>query len=244
MEQTRYAIYYVAGPDTPLGRFGANWLGRDVVTKKTVVQPTLKGIEPERLVEITASARTYGFHATLKPPFHLVDGYDLGMLDEVLEAFVVAEEPFEVPALELAELDGFIALRPKKSSKALHRFAESCVRTFDAFRAPPSDQEVAKRLEADLTDKQVKLLKKWGYPYVMDEYHFHMTLTERLKGKERKRVMAELEGLTKGVLTGKKWIFDAIALVRQKAPDAPFEVKKVYPFAPHHALRRWPVKKH
>ena len=242
MEQARYAIYYVPKPDTPLAQFGAYWLGRDVATGETVAQPAIVDLDAPRLVEITDAPRRYGFHATLKPPFRLAKEYDLRMLDEALEAFIAAQEPFEAPALELAELDGFIALRPKKTSDVIHQFAEDCVRAFDPFRAPPSQQELEKRLSAELTDKQIKLLKKWGYPYVMSEFRFHMTLTERLKGKERKRLVAELEVLMKDVLSGKKWTFDSIALVCQKTPDEPFEVKKFYTFAQHHK-RRWLVKK-
>jgi putative phosphonate metabolism protein len=242
MNQARYAVYYVPKPDTPLAQFGTRWLGRDVATGEAVVQPTIADLDATRLVEITNAPRKYGFHATLKPPFKLAEGCDLRMLDEALEAFVAAQEPFEAPALELAELDGFIALRPKKTSDALHQFAEECVRAFDPFRAPPSQQELEKRLSAELTDKQIKLLKKWGYPYVMSEFCFHMTLTERLKGKERKRLVAELELLVKDALSGKKWMFDSIALVCQKTPDEPFEVKKFYTFAPHRK-RRWLVKK-
>lgn len=243
MGKTRYAIYFVPGPDTPLGCFGARWLGRDITTQKTYKPPSLEGIDKERIAEITAAPRHYGFHATLKPPFHLADGYELSLLDEALEAFVAAECTFEVPALELAELDDFIALRPKKPCKALQRFAETCVRNFDPFRAPPAEQETAKRLQADLTDKQIKMFKKWGYPYVMDEYRFHMTLTDRLKDKERNRVMAALNDLARSALTGKKWTFESIALVRQKAPDEPFLVIKTYPLARHLPSGRWPVKK-
>jgi len=243
MNQARYAIYYVPRPDTPLAQFGANWLGRDIATGEAVAQPIISDMDGARLLDITDAPRKYGFHATLKPPFRLAEGCDLNMFDEAIEAFVAAQEPFEVSALELAELDGFIALCPKKTSNTLHQFAENCVRVFDPFRAPFSEQELEKRLAAELTDKQIKLLKKWGYPYVMSEFRFHMTLTERLKGKERKHLLAELEPLVKDALSGKKWTFDTIALVVQETPDMSFEVKKFYTFARHHT-RRWPVKKH
>lgn len=242
MNQARYAIYYVPKPDTPLAQFGASWLGRDVATGEAVAQPVIRDMDAARLLDITGAPRKYGFHATLKPPFRLAKGCDLNLLDEAIEAFVVAQEPFAVPTLELSELDGFIALRPKKESSTLHQFAEDCVRVFDPFRAPPSKQELEKRLASELTDKQVKLLKKWGYPYVMSEFRFHMSLTERLKGKERMHLMAQLEPIVNDALSGKHWMFDSIALVIQKTPEAPFEVKKFYTFASHHE-RRWPVKK-
>lgn len=230
MGHHRYAIYYVPAPLSPLGKFGAHWLGRDVATNAAMPQPSITSVDAARLAALTAAPRHYGFHATLKPPFRLADHYDLNMLDESLEAFAVAQVPFNVPALEVANLDGFIALRPRQDCKALHSLAKACVREFDGFRAPQTDAELQKRLQAELTDKQVGLLKKWGYPYVMSEYRFHLTLTERLKGKERQNLMAELERLAKDVLSDQEWMIDAITLVRQNARDEPFTVVKSYAF--------------
>lgn len=242
MAGMRYAVYYVPEADSALWEFGSAWLGRDALTGENRERPVLKSIKDGRLAEITTAPRMYGFHATLKPPFRLTSGYDLRMLDEAVESFAAAAEPFKVPALELAELDDFIALRPVKSSKKLEAMAEDCVRAFDPFRAPPGEKELEKRLRADLSDKQKKLLHKWGYPYVMSEYRFHMTLTERLSGQERKAVRKELEVLAKDALTGKSWIFDAVTLVRQKGEGKPFEVVKRYPFTPNVPLR-WPLQK-
>lgn len=235
MGQKRYAIYYVPGAKTPLATFGAQWLGRDVTANKAVAQPDVPGINAARLSEMTASARRYGFHATLKPPFHLAKNFDLEMLDEGLEAFAAAHRPFKIPPFEVAELDGFIALRPIEQCEDLTQLAKSCVREFDPFRAPASDKERNKRMQADLSDKQIKLLQKWGYPYVMSEFRFHLTLTERLKGKERKAVMAEVCRLTKDIGLGDETWMDAISLVRQKTPDHPFKLIKTYSFKAAHA---------
>lgn len=243
MGKSRYAIYYVPEPETPLWRFGSRVLGHDSATGDSMKPLKLKGIKADRLREITQAPRVYGFHATLKPPFRLSKEVDRKMLDEALEAFVAGHAPFKVPALELAELDGFIALRPKKSCTALDDFAAECVRSFDAFRAPPLKKELEKRLKADLSKRQKKNLEKWGYPFVMDDYRFHMTLTERLKDTERKAVFAALEHEAKDVLTGKAWTFDVITLLRQKGEKEPFEVVKCYPLT-RSASSRWPVKKH
>lgn len=242
MPKTRYAIYYIPEPDSKLWRFASRLLGRDSFTGDSVKAAKVEGIEPERLMEITASPRHYGFHATLKPPFYLSKHTDRQMLDEALEAFVAGQKPFKVPALELAELDGFLALRPKKACTELDEMAKACVKNFDGFRAPPSKEETEKRLKADLNKTQKKMLEKWGYPYVMDEFRFHMTLTERLEDKERKAVLKAIGPEIAEVLTGKPWVFNAIALVRQKSTDKPFDVVKTYPLKPH-AKSRWPLRK-
>lgn len=50
----------------------------------------------------------------------------------------------------------------------------------DAFRAPPSHAELAKRRRRPLTPRQDQNLMAWGYPYVLEDFRFHMTLTGRL----------------------------------------------------------------
>lgn len=241
MGDTRYAIYFSPEPESKLWLFGSRWLGRDSVNGDDLKRLKVKDLSEKRLAEITKQAAHYGFHATLKPPFRLSKGHDLEMLDEALEAFAAAREPFTIPGLELAELDGFIALRPAKKCKALDKLAADCVKEFDHFRKAPGKKELEKRLKADLTDKQKKMLEKWGYPYVLDEYRFHMTLTERLKGKERKAVMAELEPHAKKVIGKKVKVLD-ITLFKQNKPDEPFEMVKCYAFN-RLPKTRWPQQK-
>jgi hypothetical protein len=125
----------------------------------------------------TESARLYGFHATLRPPMRLATGYA-----EFLAAAAACAEsltPFDMPALRVAELDGFLALVPVIPSAALQALADECVRATDRHRLPPSEAEYARRLAAGLTEEEKRLLARWGYPYVMQCWRFHMTLTDR-----------------------------------------------------------------
>jgi len=241
MSSTRYAIYYSPEPESDLWLFGSRWLGRDSATGDELKRLAVKAISPDRVQEITATAASYGFHATLKPPFELAHGHDLEMLDEALEAFAASHEPVTLSALELAELDGFIALRPGKHSAPLQHLAADCVREFDHFRKPPSELELARRREAALTDAQSKMLDAWGYPYVMDEFRFHMTLTGRLEADERKTVLAELEVHTKDIV-GKPVRIDVITLMQQLSTGEPFEVVKCYPLISM-SQAQWPRQK-
>lgn len=243
MSKARYAIYFSPEIKSPLWRFGSRWLGRDSTTGDSMKRLSIKGVKDARISEITATPRHYGFHATLKAPFYLADDLDRQMLDESLEAFSAGQKPFKVPALHLNVLDDFIALYPVKECQDLDDLAADCVRAFDIFRAPPTKEETQKRLKSDLTGKQKKLLDKWGYPYVMDQYRFHMTLTERLKTKER---MAVLEGLAeeaKDIVQGKAWTFDTITLMRQKNPKEMFKALKSYTFS-RNLKGRWTTKIH
>jgi len=241
MMSTRYAIYFSPEPESDLWLFGSRWLGRDSATGDVLERPALSVLTAERQKEITATPAEYGFHATLKPPFCLAQGCDRGMLDEALEAFASVRKPVTLPELELSELDGFIALRPRKRSEALDKLAADCVHDFDHFRAPPTPSELAKRNEANLTDSQKKMLGAWGYPYVVDEFRFHMTLTGRLVDEERKAVMAEIAPHAKSIL-GQPVHINVITLFEQKNATAPFEVVKCYMLngLPN---SRWPQQK-
>jgi len=241
MSKKRYAIYFSPEPESDLWLFGSRWLGRDSATGDEIKRLAVNAIKPKRQREITATAAKYGFHATIKPPFRLSKGHDREMLDEALEAFAAAHGPVKLSALELTELDGFIALRPTQTSAALDQLAADCVRELDHFRKPPSKAELAKRGAADLSDAQRKMLKKWGYPYVMDEYRFHMTLTERLEKPERKAVLGDLRELGKDIV-GKPVHIDVLTLMQQKSVDDPFEVVKCYPLISM-AKAQWPRQK-
>jgi putative phosphonate metabolism protein len=191
----RYAIYVAPRAETRLWSFGKLVLGYDAETGQDVAQPTLDGLSADDVFDRTADPRKYGFHATLKPPFHLIDGETLPNLLEAAEAFAASTAPFTVPPLEIAALGAFLALVPKPASPELHALADSCVRTFEPFRAPISPEDRARRLKSPLSDRQVGYLDLWGYPYVFDEFRFHMTLTGRLHHDERDLFRAALTDL-------------------------------------------------
>ena len=141
----------------------------------------LEGVYPERLAAITQSPRHYGFHATLKPPFRLADRQSDEALHKEVEKFVARQIPFTIPELEIGVLDRFIAVRPSWPCTALQSLGDDCLRAFDVFRAPPSEEERAKRQAAGLTPAQEKLLERWGYPYVFEDFRPHFSLTERIE---------------------------------------------------------------
>lgn len=169
----RYGIYVV--PDGTFFAQASAWLGWDAVAGHDVPQPDLS-LDANAL---TATPRKYGFHGTIKPPFALADGGRASGLAAALEAFCATQAPVEVPALEVRRLGGFVAIVPAVPSSALADLAGDTVAALDAFRAPPSDSELARRRTAGLSDRQEALLQRWGYPYVMEEFRFHMTLTGR-----------------------------------------------------------------
>jgi hypothetical protein len=174
---TRVALYWAPDRADPLWEAGNGWLGRDPEHNANLPQPPLAGIE-----EITEAARHYGFHATLRPPMRLSTGWEEFLA--AAETLAAALQPFDLPPLAVENLDGFLALRESAPCLALHTLAETCVRATDSHRLPPSDIELAKRRAAGLTAEEDLLLQRWGYPYVMQRWRFHMTLSRRLTPAE------------------------------------------------------------
>ncbi|MFY0619712.1 DUF1045 domain-containing protein [Shimia sp.] len=178
MQFKRYGIYYTPEPGA-LTAFGAAWLGWDLDTGTAVAHPNVMGL-PLTVSDITATPRKYGLHGTIKPPFFLADGTDATGLNAALATFCAAQRQISMKGLVLARLGGFLALKIDGDQTPLANVASACVRELDAFRAPPSEAELARRRKAGLSEAQEALLMQWGYPYVMEEFRFHITLSGRL----------------------------------------------------------------
>jgi putative phosphonate metabolism protein len=217
----RYAVYYAPGPESALHRLGSGLLGRDAWSGDALPTPVFAGIAPERVAAITAEPRRYGFHATLKPPFALASGCTEAVLVRALETFAAAVAPFDAPALRLAEVGRFLALVPSAECGELTALAECAVRAFEPFRAPLSRAERARREAASLDARERELLAEWGYPYVLDRWRVHLSLTGRLEAFERDAVKAALAPVV-APLGSEPLRVEALALFVQPASDAAF----------------------
>lgn len=196
----RVAIYYAPLPDDPLTRLSSEWLGRDPTTSAAVDQPKLNDI-----ADITAEPRRYGFHATLKPPMVLVVGTDWAEFMGCVRTVAAGLAPFDLPQLAVSNLQGFLALRETSPCPPLQALADACVEQLDAYRVPPSDNELARRRKARLSADQDAMLVRWGYPYVFSTWFFHMTLTRRLSDEEKAVVQPAAEA----------WFAPALAVPRR-----------------------------
>lgn len=186
----RFALYYAPSASDPLWDRASVWLGRDPATG-TSYEGAVAGMERTQLLNLTQSANRYGFHATIKPPMTLAAGTTLDDLQAAMSEFAKTIEPVELGQLELASLDGFLALVPNRErDAALHDFAANVVESFEPYRAPLSPREFAARVAKELTPRQEELLEAYGYPYVFDEFRFHMTLTDRLGEADHAEVLS------------------------------------------------------
>lgn len=175
MNFSRYAIYYI--PDLPLFQIGSDWLGWNSITGQ---ETTLSADH----LRITDRPRKYGFHATVKPPFSLASNSTQGDLQDAFQTFCATVSPATGGTLKISRLGRFLAMTQDVQSNEVTELAASTVSHFDKFRAPLSDQDIAKRRQRRLTPEQDALMLRWGYPYVMQEFKFHMTLTGPLQNDE------------------------------------------------------------
>jgi hypothetical protein len=173
--------------------------------------------------DLTREPRRYGFHATLKAPFHLARDADETALIGALPAFCRSIE--SVPAFVpiVAALAGFIAIVPAAADPAVDRLAAACVTAFDRFRAPMSTQDRDRRV-VGLTERQAGNLDRWGYPFVFDDFRLHLTLTGRLGADRHAVVLAYLRDRLANAWGRRLMPIDRIALVREDRPDARFLV--------------------
>jgi putative phosphonate metabolism protein len=226
----RYALYFVPPAASALHRFGAELLGYDAYAGEEIPQPAdLMHLFPD-WPALTQEPRTYGFHATLKAPFALTDGMTEAKLITAAERFAASPRSLPRIGLKLATLGHFIALIPDAANAALTKLADDCVTAFDGFRAPLSAHDRERRLAAPLTASQIALLDRWGYPYVFQEFRFHMTLTGRLPADRRSQVLQTLQERLRPLGTIVIDI-ESIGLLRQASRSERFKVVASYDIA-------------
>jgi putative phosphonate metabolism protein len=214
----RIALYYAPGTDDPLHQRASAWLGRDAVSGAEIPQPAIAGVD---IAEVTADARGYGFHATLKPPFR-VQG-DIQAALQTAQDFAARTAAFTLPPLQITDLDGFLALREAEPCPPLQALADGAVTALDPHRAPATEAEIARRKPEKLSPRQREYLEAWGYPYVFAEWRFHMTLTRRLTPAEKTIILPAVTDALGDAPAIARTVTD-ICIFAQAAPGAPFTI--------------------
>ncbi len=209
MEFTRIAIYFTPPPGA-FSEFADAWLGWSAHRGATIAHPQIGGL-PQPVTALTERPRKYGFHATLKAPFRLAEGRNLAGLSGALRAFAGARAPAQSAGLRVARIGAFLALVPEGSNAQIDALAAEVVAAFDAFRAPLTEADRARRMASGLSGDQIALLDRWGYPYVMDQFRLHMTLTGPLPDAEGAQVVEALAPQIAPLLPA-PFVIDALTL--------------------------------
>jgi len=229
----RYAAYYAPESGSSWWRFGAHWLGRDDAHDRPLAQPDLPGLPAAQLAPITASARRYGFHATLRAPFRLAPGIDEAAPGEVLERLARRLRPVRLGELVPSRLSDFVALVPRSTPPGLEGLARDCVLALEPLRAPLSDAERVRRHAPGLDQRESELLEQYGYPQVMERFRFHMTLGRPPHDEAALRLLTAAVAATAPLNRQDPPVLDRLCLFVEPAPGAPFVRRADFPLCGH-----------
>lgn len=241
MNQSRTETYRVAvyaAPGSGRDPYAARllesaeaWLGR-ATDGRPVSAAEPAGWGRETIDALTRDCRRYGFHGTLKAPFRLAQERTLADLDEAVARFAARHADVLIPQLALSRLGSFFALTPGVVAAPLYELADEVVSEFEEFRAPLTEAEVARRKPERLSHRQRELLAGWGYPYVFDEFRFHLTVTDALADDQAQRVEPVLRDWFADSL-GRDIAVDVLAVFVESRPGAPFELHSTHPLRTH-----------
>jgi len=194
MAGTRYAIYFAPDQASALWRFGSDAIGYDAVTGQVAPPTPIPGVPTEERQKMVEDPGRYGFHATFKAPVELRSDVARAALIESAHAFGASTRAFSVRSLAVTSLGSFLALMTPDPDDhaALAALADAAVEAFEPLRSPLSEHDRQRRLAAGMTPRQTEYLDRYGYPYVREEFRFHMTLTGRLPPDRQGLVRAAL----------------------------------------------------
>ena len=224
----RYALYFTPPHDDPLTALAGRWLGRDAFTGKTFAAAATGDLDAEERLRTTEEPRRYGFHATLKAPFELAASVTERDLMDVAAEFAEKTPAFTLPELALGQLGRFFALVPGDLYPALQTFSADVVRSFEPFRAALSDADIARRKPEQMDEAHRANLLRWGYPYVMEQFRFHMTLTGQVEPERQEAVAAVLRE-TFADHIGRPLVISGLAVFVEEMRGAPFTIRSWLP---------------
>ena len=223
----RHAVYFAPAPDHPLWLAGCSWLGRD---------PRHVPAPPPRSAAVRSPWR-YGWHATLKAPMRLHEGASEARWLEAVAAVAASHAAFDMPALAVTPIDDFLALAPRHALDADHplrRLADDCVLRLDPWRAPLTPHERQRQSRPGMTERQLDHVDRHGYAHVLDDWRFHMTLSDSLVGWPAPQVEALRDAAAvhfRSALAAPLRC-DALCVFVEPSPGAPFELRHRFDLAP------------
>lgn len=222
MNEARYAVYHAPALGSPWWQFGTRWVGRDEHSGLHPAQPAWREWTPQAFQALTGEPRRYGFHATLKAPFHLVAGVDEEGLRRRVDQLASQLRAVPLGRLEPARVDDFIALVPTQPSPSLDACAARCVTELDDLRAPLTPADLARRRPERLPARPRELLDRWGYPWVLDQFRFHMTLSGAVDVATGDHLAGHARAAVERLNDEHPPVLDRLCVFREERPGAPF----------------------
>ena len=221
----RYAIYFAPSETSKIGQFGRLLLKR--TAKKMVDEGMLTDLPKELHRKIIKTPQHYGFHGTLKAPFELHPDYNLYHLDTTLIKFCSSFPDFSIKSLKLQIIAEFIALVPNGEVERLYQLHRKLTEEFNYLCGPLSDFDRDRFLARGLTNGQKKYLCRYGYPFILDSFKFHLTLTSSLTENEQTTCLELLDNMIVD-FKDERLSVDRVCLFKQETRKSPFFMVKEY----------------
>jgi putative phosphonate metabolism protein len=218
----RYAIYFAPAKATPWWTLGAHWLGRDEFADTALPAPEFLHMAEQERLTITAEPRRYGFHATLKAPFRLVEGQSLSELMDRIRSLAGQLKALPLGPLQAQSLGKFVALVPTQPNPDLQDLAAQCVVALDDLRAPLSAEDLARRQVARLDARELELLGCYGYPYVLERFRFHFSLSGPVDFYSQQRTLQAVAAHVSHLNAAAPLVLDRLCVFEEASPGAPF----------------------
>jgi hypothetical protein len=139
-----------------------------------------------------------------------------------------------LPPLQVAVLGDFLALRPVQPVEAAHplrRLADDCVLRLDPLRAPPTPEEHERQLHGARTARQREQVQRHGYAHVLDDWRFHLTLTDGLCGLDTAGMQALRPQAERHFAAALREPLpcDALSVFVEPAPGQPLQLTHRFP---------------
>lgn len=224
---SRYAVYYAPRPGA-FADAAATWLGRNCETGLALPQPALDGLT-DTLFSLTAKPRKYGFHGTLRAPFRPADGQDGASIAKAVAAMATHLSSARCDGLEIGNPYGFgVAFKPIGDDTEILTLAASVVELTDRLRAPLTLDDIAQReRNENLNPRQREYLHRWGYPMVMEELSFQLTLSNRITPEVRPIMEAAVARHFEGLLP-MPFVIEDLCLFGEEAKSGMFRLVHRY----------------
>lgn len=219
----RYAIFYVPEQGSLFNLAGSSWLGRDAYDGGTFAQPNVGELKPWQVAERTLNARRYGFHATLKAPAPLADHVTETDYVSAVAEFCKITPAVVLPNVEVRAFSSIFAIVPEARFAPLNELEKNIVMHFEPWRGGLNSEAMENRRLGKLTERQITNLERWGYAHCLDEFKFHMTLSDRIPEAEQPAFVAamikhfaEFDNATLSI--------DRLGIFVEVEPGAPFRI--------------------
>ena len=227
----RYAVYFCPPPSHPLTQAAEEWLGYSAWRQEDVERADDFPLPQDHISELTAKPAVYGFHATLKAPMRLAEDCTPETLSQAVDECAGLLESVTIDVLTLRWIGSFLALVPSENSIELQKLSGVVVSQLDSMRAPLTDADIQKRNPSKLTTNQLRHLHQWGYPYVGDEFRFHMTLTGPVSQPDQPQVEKAARRHFGDLIDQPIYVYQLV-ISKQLDPQSPFKCLSTHQLQP------------